>query len=130
MASLKELTKEQKYSVYIFMEEYDKSIHGNHLIDPVGFYIRFDVGWDEIRKFRDNIKEDERFPYAISVLKDVHNERLFRVLLDDCYNMLKDMIQFMGIDYYMKEYPKLLELFKNEFGYDHTPISEILPDFL
>lgn len=92
--------------------------------------IRFDVGWDEIRKFRDNIKEDERFPYAISVLKDVHNERLFRVLLDDCYNMLKDMIQFMGIDYYMKEYPKLLELFKNEFGYDHTPISEILPDFL
>jgi hypothetical protein len=129
MVSLKELTKEQKYSVYMFMEEYDKSIHGNHTINPIGFYANYGVGWDEIRKFRDNIKEEERFSYAIKVLKEVHNERLFTVLLDDCYNMLEDMIRFLGMDFYMEEYTKLRELFKNEFGYDRTPISEILPDF-
>lgn len=127
MASLKELTKEQKYATYIFMEEYDKSIQGNHTINPVGFLIQYGVGHDEIKMFRDSIKEEDRFSYAISVLKEVKNERLFMILLDDCYRMLKDMIRFTGIDRFTDNYSKLRELFKTEFGYDHTPISDILP---
>lgn len=127
MASLKELTKEQKYATYIFMEGYDKSIQGNHTINPVGFLIQYGVGYDEIKMFRDSIKEEDRFSYAISVLKEVKNERLFMILLDDCYRMLKDMIRFTGIDRFTDNYSKLRELFKTEFGYDHTPISDILP---
>jgi len=128
MASLKELTKEQKCSVYMFMEEYDKSIHGNNMINLAGFCIRYGIGWDEIKKFRDCIKEEERFSYAISILKEVQNDKLFRRLLDDCYSMLMNVQKYLGFDYYWKERTKLLELFKNEFGYDHLPISEILPD--
>ena len=128
MASLKELTKEQKCSVYMFMEEYDKSIHGNNMINPVGFYISYGIGWDELKKFRDGIKEEERFSYAISILKEVQNDKLFRRLLDDCYSMLMNVQKYLGFDFCWKERTKLLELFKNEFGYDHLPISEILPD--
>ena len=128
MASLKELTKEQKCSVYMFMEEYDKSIHGNNMINPVGFYISYGIGWDELKKFRDGIKEEERFSYAISILKEVQNDKLFRRLLDDCYSMLMNVQKYLGFDFCWKERTKLLELFKNEFGYDHLPISEMLPD--
>ena len=124
MASLKDLTNEQKYSVYIFMEEYDKSINGNHYIDPLFFYTRYGVSFNNVKKFRDSIKEDERFSYAISILKEVQNERLFGILLDDCYRMLADMMKFIGSERYTEEYSKLLELFKKEFGYDHAPISE------
>ena len=127
MASLKDLTKEQKYSIYIFMEEYDKSIHGNHTINPVGFYMQYGVGFDDIEKFRDEIKEEDRFSHVVGILKGVQNERLFRILLDDCYRMLTDMIRFIGPDRYTEEYSKLRELFKTEFGYDHAPISECLP---
>ena len=125
MASLKELTKEQKCSVYMFMEEYDKSIHGNNMINPVGFYISYGIGWDELKKFRDGIKEEERFSYAISILKEVQNDKLFRRLLDDCYSMLMNVQKYLGFDFCWKERTKLLELFKNEFGYDHLPISEM-----
>ena len=118
MASLKELTKEQKCSVYMFMEEYDKSIHGNNMINPVGFYISYGIGWDELKKFRDGIKEEERFSYAISILKEVQNDKLFRRLLDDCYSMLMNVQKYLGFDFCWKERTKLLELFKNEFGYD------------
>ena len=128
MASLKELTKEQKCSVYMFMEEYDKSIHGNNMINPVGFYISYGIGWDELKKFRDGIKEEERFSYAISILKEVQNDKLFRRLLDDCYSMLMNVQKYLGFDFCWKERTKLLELFKNEFGYDHLPISEMQPD--
>ena len=128
MASLNELTKEQKCSVYMFMEEYDKSIHGNNMINPVGFYISYGIGWDELKKFRDGIKEEERFSYAISILKEVQNDKLFRRLLDDCYSMLMNVQKYLGFDFCWKERTKLLELFKNEFGYDHLPISEMLPD--
>ena len=128
MASLKELTKEQKCSVYMFMEEYDKSIHGNNMINPVGFYISYGIGWDELKKFRDGIKEEERFSYAISILKEVQNDKLFRRLLHDCYSMLMNVQKYLGFDFCWKERTKLLELFKNEFGYDHLPISEMLPD--
>ena len=128
MASLKELTKEQKCSVYMFMEEYDKSIHGNNMINPVGFYISYGIGWDELKKFRDGIKEEERFSYAISILKEVQNDKLFRRLLDDCYSMLMNVQKYLGFDSCWKERTKLLELFKNEFGYDHLPISEMQPD--
>ena len=128
MASLKELTKEQKCSVYMFMEEYDKSIQGNNMINPVGFYISYGIGWDELKKFRDGIKEEERFSYAISILKEVQNDKLFRRLLDDCYSMLMNVQKYLGFDSCWKERTKLLELFKNEFGYDHLPISEMLPD--
>ena len=128
MASLKELTKEQKCSVYMFMEEYDKSIHGNNMINPVGFYISYGIGWDELKKFRDGIKEEERFSYAISILKEVQNDKLFRRLLDDCYSMLIKKKKYLGFDSCWKERTKLLELFKNEFGYDHLPISEMQPD--
>ena len=127
MASLKELTKEQKYAIYIFMEEYDKSIYGNHTINPVGFYMQYGVGYDEIKEFRDNIKEEDRFSYAIRILKEIKSERLFRTLMNECYSMLKDMIQFTGIERFTKDYSKLLDLFKIEFGYDCPPISEILP---
>ena len=128
MASLKELTKEQKCSVYMFMEEYDKSIHGNNMINPVGFYISYGIGWDELKKFRDGIKQEERFSYAISILKEVQNDKLFRRLLDDCYSMLMNVQKYLGFDSCWKERTKLLELFKNEFGYDHLPISEVQPD--
>ena len=128
MASLKELTKEQKCSVYMFMEEYDKSIHGTNMINPVGFYISYGIGWDELKKFRDGIKEEERFSYAISILKEVQNDKLFRRLLDDCYSMLMNVQKYLGFDFCWKERTKLLELFKNEFGYDHLPISEMQPD--
>ena len=128
MASLKELTKEQKCSVYMFMEEYDKSIHGNNMINPVGFYISYGIGWDELKKFRDGIKEEERFSYAISILTEVQNDKLFRRLLDDCYSMLMNVQKYLGFDSCWKERTKLLELFKNEFGYDHLPISEMQPD--
>ena len=128
MASLKELTKEQKCSVYMFMDEYDKSIHGNNMINPVGFYISYGIGWDELKKFRDGIKEEERFSYAISILKEVQNDKLFRRLLDDCYSMLMNVQKYLGFDSCWKERTKLLELFKNEFGYDHLPISEMQPD--
>ena len=127
MASLKDLTKEQKYAAYIFMEEYDKSICGNHTINPVGFYMQYGVGYDEIKEFRDNIKEEDRFSYAINVLKEVKSERLFMRLMDECYRMLKDMIQFTGVERFTNDYTKLLELFKTEFGYNRSPISEILP---
>ena len=110
------------------MEEYDKSIHGNTIINLVGFYISYGIGWDEIKNFRDGIKEEERFSYAISILKEVQNDKLFRILLDDCYSMLMNVQKYFGFDYYQEERTKLLELFKNEFGYDHLPISEILPD--
>lgn len=127
MASLKDLTKEQKYATYIFMEEYDKSIHGNHTINPVGFFIQYGVGYDEIKKFRDSIEEEYRFSYAISVLKEVNTERYFMILLDDCYRKLRDMIRYTGIERFTEDYSKLRELFKTEFGYDCPPISEILP---
>ncbi len=129
MASLKNLTKEQKCSVYMFMEEYDKSIPGSHIINTVSFRIRYDIEYDEIKQFMDTIKEEDRFTYAIGILKEVQNERLFRTLLNDCYIMLNDKIQFIGMDRYTEEYSKLRELFKTEFGYTLSPISEILPEW-
>ena len=128
MASLKELTKEQKLAAYIFLEEYDKTIPSGkaHWINPVSFHAKFGVGKDDIDKYRKSIELENKFTYTISVLKQVDNKRLFMELLDNCYLMLQDIIPVVGGEKYIEEYNKLRELFKNEFGYNHIPISEAL----
>jgi len=128
MASLKDLSKEQKLAAYIFLEEYDKTIPSikEHWIDPLWFHAKFGVGRDAIDEYRKSIEQENKFAYAISILKQVDNNRLFAALLDNCYLMLVDTMQEIGTEKYMEEYNKLRELFKNEFGYDHLPISEAL----
>lgn len=128
MASLKDLSKEQKLAACIFLEEYEKTIPliNKHWIDPLTFYTRFGVGKIDIDEFRKSIEQEDKFSYSINILKQANNNRLFTTLLDSCYLMLQDILPVVSSEKNLEEYNKLRELFKNEFGYNRIPISEAL----
>ena len=128
MSSLDDLTKEQKCAAYVFLEEYAQSIPSRRSarISPYIYFTSFRVGIDEIKNYRKHIEDDDKFSYAIGILKDIDNQRFFMRLLDYSYNILQYLVPIEE-NRYFDEYSKLRDFFKKEFGYDHIPISECLP---